>query len=170
MLKARKKSCQGNQIGGREGDRSRTYSSISHAPVQYLTPAFSPADSPSSLMRKSNSNPFLTRQRSCLFGRPRDISKVPYEAGKMNSRSHPQQRAEVIASVADVDNLFEIVHLFPVLLQPILQFIALAHVDQASNLTRVLIRRVGGDSSTNHETVLVLLRPVRRISDNSMEQ
>lgn len=92
------------------------------------------------------------------------------EAVKEDLRSHPQQRAEIVASVADIDNLFEIVHLFPVLLQPVLQFVALAHVDQASNLTRVLIRRVGGDPSANQETVSVLLGPMRRVGDDSMEK
>lgn len=137
LVIVRRKFCQRSELTRCKSEMCRrqkwTHSSISQAPVQYLTPAFNPADLPSSLIRKSNSKPFLTRHRSCLF--PQDaINNRPSTLPKVNSRSHSQQGAEIIASIANVDNLFVIVHLLAVLFQPAFQLVSLAHVDQTSDL------------------------------------
>lgn len=118
-----------------------THSSISQAPVQYLTPALSPADLPSSLIRRSNSKPFLTRHRSWLDwhdelepGSGRNVV-LP----TIHLRAHPQQGTEIVAPIANVEDLLIVVHLLAIFLQPALQFVSLAHVDQTAHLTRVLI-------------------------------
>lgn len=84
--------------------------------------------------------------------------------------SHPEQGTEIVAAVADVDDLLKVVHLLSVLFQPVLQFVTLAHVDQAPDLACVLVRGVGGNTAANHETVLVFLGPVRGVCDDSVEK
>lgn len=81
------------------------------------------------------------------------------------SLPHPEQWAEVIASVADVDHLVECL-LASMRCKPSVQLVTLAHVGQASDLAAVLLC-VGGEAAANVEPVAV---PLCRVRDDLVEK
>lgn len=85
------------------------------------------------------------------------------------SLSHPQQRAEIVAPIADIDDLFE--SLQPsIRSQPFLELVPLAHVDETSDLAAMLVRRVFGDQTAYEEGVGGGGVPVSGVGDDVGEK
>jgi hypothetical protein len=89
--------------------------------------------------------------------------------GRRNSLSHPQQRAEIVAPISDVDDLFESLQT-SVRGQPLLKLVPLAHVDETSDLAGVLVWRVFGDETTYEEGVRGGGVPVGGVGDDVGEE
>lgn len=83
--------------------------------------------------------------------------------------SHPQQRAEIVTPIPDIDDLFISLHPAP-RGQPVLQLVPLAHVDETSYFAGMLIRRVFRDESANEEGVGRGGVPVGGVGDNGGEE
>ena len=88
---------------------------------------------------------------------------------KPDSLSHPQEGAEIVTAIPDVNDLVERLHPTP-RAQPTFQLVPLAHVDETSDLTIVLIGRVFGDESTDEEGIPGLGVPMRGVGDDRREE
>jgi hypothetical protein len=77
---------------------------------------------------------FLSASKTCL-----KLGSWKERSRRKDLLSHPQQRAEIVAPIADIDDLFE--SLQPsVRSQPLVELIPLAHVDETSDLAGMLVR------------------------------